>query len=431
MQSFLPADRIVGGDALTPDWRQRIEAALDPQPTSMDLPGLLLPQTQADCAEIVACSHQQGWSLLPCGQGTKLSWGNPVGPIHWVISTQGLNRLIEHAASDLTVTVEAGMTLKQLQQILAQAGQCWPVDPLYAEHATVGGIIATADTGSWRHRYGGIRDLVLGVTLVRADGQLAKAGGRVVKNVAGYDLMKVMTGSYGSLGILTQVTLRLYPLPQAQRRVLLTGSLADIDKLRRDLLDSSLIPVGIDLVSPSLLAQLPGTTPAGEGEAGLAVEFHGSTPAVATQVQRLQQMAVPLSQIDVEDGSSFQATLQALLGPSDQPTLLIKLGCLPNHVCQLQQTIGQRWPTSLLQIHVGSGIGRWRLPASDLSSADLLALRDQLNTQGGFLTILEAPTELKQQIDVWGYAGNASRLHCKIRQQFDPQQVLSPGRFFA
>lgn len=164
-----------------------------------------------------------------------------------ILSTRGLRRLIDHAAADLTVTVEAGMTLAELQQILAEQGQWWPVDPLYPNWATVGGIIATADTGSLRWRYGSIGDLVLGITWVRADGEVAKAGGRVVKNVAGYNLTRLFTGSLGSLGILTQVTLRLYPLPAAQATLLATGALADLEVLARQVLNAPVSPAGVDL----------------------------------------------------------------------------------------------------------------------------------------------------------------------------------------
>ncbi|HEY9883407.1 MAG TPA: FAD-binding oxidoreductase, partial [Thermosynechococcaceae cyanobacterium] len=183
--------------------------------------GVAYPSTPAALAAMVQADDRQ--PLLPCGAGSKLAWGGLVGGLKdkektlplLVVSTERLNQLIDHAIGDLTVTVEAGMRFADVQATLATAGQYLPIDPAYPDHATIGGIIATADTGSLRQRYNGVRDLLLGVSIVRADGQVAKAGGRVVKNVAGYDLMKLFTGSYGTLGIITQATLRVYPLPEA------------------------------------------------------------------------------------------------------------------------------------------------------------------------------------------------------------------------
>ncbi len=153
--------------------------------------------------------------MIPLGGGTKADWGNPVTRADVAISTAKLNRVVDHAAGDMTVVVEAGCTIGDLQRTLAQQGQRLACDPLWQEHATVGGILATNDSGAWRLRYGGLRDLVIGVTLALPDGTLAESGGRVVKNVAGYDLPKLVTGSLGTLGMITRAVFRLHPLPHA------------------------------------------------------------------------------------------------------------------------------------------------------------------------------------------------------------------------
>ena len=181
----------------------------------MNLPSrpfyLAFPETLEALATGVKLANEFDWKILICGNGSKLSWGGLVKEAQLVISTQRLNRIIDHAIGDLTVTVEAGMTISQLQQALSPSNQFLPLNPCYPQSATIGGIVATADTGSWRQGYGGVRDLLLGLSFVRADGVIAKAGGRVVKNVAGYDLMKLFCGSFGTLGIISQVTMRLYP----------------------------------------------------------------------------------------------------------------------------------------------------------------------------------------------------------------------------
>ena len=188
-------------------WQEKISKILDYNDSTY----LVFPKTLTTLAAIVKQAQQQQWRILICGNGSKLDWGGLTEDIQLVVSTQKCDRLIEHAVGDLTVTVEAGLKLKDLQQQLQTHNQFLPIDP------------ATADTGSWRQGYGGIRDLLLGISFVRADGEIAKAGGRVVKNVAGYDLMKLFTGAYGTLGVISQATFRTYPIPEASKTVLLTG----------------------------------------------------------------------------------------------------------------------------------------------------------------------------------------------------------------
>ena len=184
---------------------------------------LVYPNTPEELAAVISYAKQQGLRVLPCGRGSKLHWGGLVDGVNLVISTERLNQVIDHAIGDLTVTAEAGIKFSDLQKMLRKSGQFLAIDPHYPDHATLGGIISTADTGALRHRYNSIRDMILGISFVRSDGQLVKAGGRVVKNVAGYDLMKLLTGAYGTLGIITQVTLRVYPISHAAQTVVLSG----------------------------------------------------------------------------------------------------------------------------------------------------------------------------------------------------------------
>src|SRR5919202_2607600 len=218
---------------------------------------MVYPHTVEELKSVMSCAHSNGWSVLPCGSGSKLGWGGVGKNIDLVISTERLNRVIEHAVGDLTVTVEAGVKLAHLQELLLKENQFLPLDPAYPQQATLGGIIATADSGSWRQRYGGVRDMLLGISFVRSDGQLAKAGGRVVKNVAGYDLMKLFTGSYGTLGFLTESTFRVYPIPEASGTVVLTGEAEAMDatashnaiaSATKTLLASALMPTAADLL---------------------------------------------------------------------------------------------------------------------------------------------------------------------------------------
>jgi glycolate oxidase FAD binding subunit len=243
---------------------------------------ILMPSSAIELAELVAIANLQRSPLVVAGNSSKLDWGGTVKEAKSIVNTQKLDRLIAHAVGDLTVTVEAGMKFAALQEILATAGQFLPLDPAYPNISTIGGIIATADTGSLRHRYGGVRDLLLGISFVRADGKIAKAGGRVVKNVAGYDMMKLFTGSYGTLGILTEVTLRVYPLPIDSGTVILTGAVDGLSKAAKILLASTLTPISVDVLSMAFSQHLEiSSTPS------LVVKFATIPASIAEQSAQL------------------------------------------------------------------------------------------------------------------------------------------------
>lgn len=402
--------------SLTEDWQTQLQEVIINPPVQ----ALLMPESLKDLEQGIQHCHHQKETVLPCGSGSKLSWGQGIQRADWLLSVQRLNRVIEYTPADLTITVESGISLKDLHAHLHQSQQFWPVDPLYADQSTVGGIIATADTGSWRYRYGGVRDLVLGITWVRADGQVSKAGGRVVKNVAGYDLMKLMTGSYGTLGILAQVTLRLYPLPKNQQSLLLTAPISTLQNIRQRLVSSSLTPVALDLLSASVVKEL------GLGEAsGLWVEFHGFVESIQAQRQTLQTLLQDLTY----DLHLFSLDHRIRVAPYFEKTpLLLKIGILPAQTCVALEWLETHFPHHKTQIHAGNGLGRVSL-SGDIELDSLQTLRHFLETHKGFLTILEAPLTLKRGLDPWGYVGQSNSLMTRLRAQFDPQQTLSPGRF--
>ncbi len=184
---LLGVDNVVLFDRLIPNLHQRIVNSLTPD--SLSPACVLYPQTIAELSKVIALTSENRLRVLPCGNATKLDWGGLVSRADVVISISKFNRVIEHCVGDLTVTVEAGVKYQDLQTVLAKAGQFLAINPPYRANATIGGILATASAGSLRHRYNSVRDMCLGIEFVRADGEVVKAGGRVVKNVAGYDLI--------------------------------------------------------------------------------------------------------------------------------------------------------------------------------------------------------------------------------------------------
>src|SRR5712692_8269779 len=171
------------------------------------------PGTEKELAEELRLANEAGLGVIPRGGGTKLGWGNSPARADLILSTARLAEIIEHAWADLTVTVEAGCTIQRLQEMLAQHGQRLALDVLWPERATIGGVLSTNDSGALRLRFGALRDLIIGATIALPDGTLASSGGKVVKNVAGYDLPKLVTGALGTLGVITRAVFRLHPLP--------------------------------------------------------------------------------------------------------------------------------------------------------------------------------------------------------------------------
>lgn len=439
-------------------WQERVEKAVAP---GNSIACTVYPHTQKELAAVIALAGQNRWPLLPCGSGSKLDWGGlvkfdpdppqpragkgapplPRGKQDVVkvpregdlggspdaggmvaVSTARLNRLVEHAVGDLTVTAEAGMKFADLQEILGKAGQFLPIDPAYPQQATLGGIVATADTGSLRHRYRGVRDLLLGISFVRSDGKIAVAGGRVVKNVAGYDLMKLLTGSYGTLGVISQVTFRVYPLPESSGTVILTGETNALAEAAQILLSSALTPTAVDLLSPQLVEKLS----LGKGS-GLVVRFQSIAESVKQQSARLLEVGEKLGLQGTSCGENdehqlWQRLPETVWNSANNSTIICKIGIRPSEAVKAINEL----PVQDAWIHAGSGLGVLRFET--VTAETLLQVRKRCEAKGGFLTVLAAPPQIKQGLDVWGYTGSAIDLMRRIKQEFDPENILNCDR---
>ncbi|MGL5880569.1 MAG: FAD-binding oxidoreductase [Xenococcaceae cyanobacterium] len=420
-------DGLVSLETTSALWQEKINSTIANKKHSNSSIYLVRPHNLKTLSAIVKQADRQQWKVIPCGNGSKLNWGGLIKDCQLIVSTQNLNCIIEHAIGDLTVTVEAGVKLAQLQKTLMQANQFLPLDPSYSEEATLGGIVATADAGSWRQRYGGIRDMLLGLSFVRADGEIAKAGGRVVKNVAGYDLMKLFTGSYGTLGIISTLTFRVYPLPFASLTLVLTGDSNNIAAIASKLRNSGLTPTAADLMSVSLVDKLN----LGKG-IGLIVRFQSISESVKQQAEQLkniaQQIGLQVSSYENIDEINLWQKLRETIDSSNDrssqnSTILSKIGVIPSAAVSLVDRA-----CGLGLININSGLGKLRIDRENALST-LRELRAHCERERGFLTILEAPIALKQQIEPWGYIGNALEIMHKIKQNFDPKNILSPDRF--
>lgn len=430
LETIVSTDAITVWEKIEPTLQWRISQAIIP---GSPIECVVYPQTQAELAEVAAMAATNRWRSLLCGSGSKLGWGGLAAGIQLVISTARLQRLIEHAVGDLTVTAEAGMKFTDLRTTLAQANQFLAIDPAYPESATLGGIVATGDTGCLRQRYGSVRDMLIGISIVRTDGKRAKAGGRVVKNVAGYDLMKLFTGSYGTLGAIEQVTFRIYPLPAASQTIVLSGEPEKIAQVTATLLASGLSPVAIELVTPTTLAPLGLGNAANVSAIGLIVRFQSIEVSVEKQADYLLQIGQamglnPVGLAEADESCLWQQLREQMDGQSKDPQITCKIGVSPSKATEMLNQFSQFAPTMPTGvIHANSGLGVLRFDV--VPTATLLQIRQLCQSQGGFLSILEAPSEIKQTLDVWGYSGNGLDVMRKIKQQFDPEHLFSPQRF--
>ena len=356
--------------------------------------------------------HQNGTPWSPSGLGTRMDWGPPLDPRHEVLSCRQLNRVIDHAVEDLTITVEAGMPLQDLQDLLAQQGQWLPIDwPRAGAPGSIGGLVARGLAGGLRHRHLGVRDQIIGIGLLRADGTGAHAGGRVVKNVAGYDLMRLLCGSWGSLALITELTLRLQPLRPARSSLIVNGELAAQEAFRSELLRSSLTPERCDWINN------------GNGAWQLRLVVSSvSEQAVENQLKRLASLAQ-----QQQLSAQRQPCSDALTTPLDAspPAQLVRLVLPP---AQLQQLLRDEAIKALKpwcwELAAGAGCGDgWCAAATP--DHQLEALRRSVIGLGGEMTLLKRAAG--STVAAWVDRPSRPLIEA-VKRQFDPKLQLSRGR---
>src|SRR5229473_1402645 len=378
------------------------------------------PGTASELAEMLRLANEAGLAVIPRGGGTKLGWGNPPSRADLILSTARLTEIIEHAWADLTVSVEAGCTIQRLQETLAQHGQRLALDPLWPEKATVGGVLSTNDSGALRLRFGALRDLIIGVTIALPDGTLASSGGKVVKNVAGYDLPKLVTGALGTLGVITRAVFRVHPLPRHMRSFSISA--ADGVEMQQFVL----------AVQNSKLAHTflqshfsDGTSPVSD------ILFEGTEAGLAAQETQLRKLSA-LASISAAPTSTWTAREDLWAFSGSASTAIAKISILPANLARTMELVKRtanenqlRWKSLMY----ATGLGWLRLEGKAGSLRDALqTVRGELQGQGGSLVAFHRPEKMPA-FDAWGDAGDALPLLKAVKQQLDPKNTLNPGRF--
>jgi glycolate oxidase FAD binding subunit len=405
---------------------------------------VVYPKSPEQVAAVLMCAAHHDLAVIPCRSATKLSIGNLPRRYDVALSLKNLNNVWHYEPADLTVSVEAGIKLGDFAQLIARNGLWLPLDPPGGARSSLGGILATNATGQLRQFYGAPRDMVVGMKIATTEGKIIKAGGRVVKNVAGYDLTKLLIGSYGSLGVIVEANLKLFPLP-AERATFAfrVPTLEAARDLRRRIVNSPLTPMRMVLMNAEaegLLAE--GVQGAGsKGEWAIWVEAGGTQRVLERYARSLEELgraagATSLESEEAERGWARIADCPSWLG-ADVPRLVILRASLPiaaseDFVNRAQQEAER--PNSRLAVFAQTGVGVvhlcW-LDASDISGmvTAIENLRRTANEMLGALVVERCGPEIKSRVDVWGAPGNDFEIMHKVKQAWDPKGILSPGRF--
>jgi glycolate oxidase FAD binding subunit len=397
------------------------------------------PHSVAEVGEIVRRAVADKQALYPIGGQTLLGIGLPPARPGIAVDLRSLAQVIDYPARDMTITVQAGITLARLQTLLATEKQRLPIDVPRAERTTLGGVLAANVSGSRRHGFGTLRDYVIGISTVNDEGHEVKAGGRVVKNVAGYDLCKLHIGALGTLGIISQVTLKLRPLPESKALVTFGCETAALDRLLDQLHATRTRPVCLDALNRSGIRSLVRETGLSLPEApwGIVVGYEDNHDAVGWQVRQLlhELPASDIQGLEARADDTSEILWRALVdAPARGERLTFKANLLPQAVAGFCRQADALPEPIRLHAHAGSGIvhghfdGDLTLPRV---AAMLKELTDAAVQAEGNLVLPLCPVEWKRELPVWGRERGDFWLMRQVKDKMDPHHLFNPGRFLA
>jgi glycolate oxidase FAD binding subunit len=404
---------------------------------------VVFPGTIEEISEIMKAASSSTLSIIPWGGGTKIGFGRTPNNVDVIICTSRLNRTLEHEAGDLVATAEVGAQLKGFQAVLKEKNQFLAIDPPHEKSgATLGGIIATNDSGPRRLRFGTMRESLIGIKVVRPDGCLVKGGGKVVKNVAGYDLPKLYVGSLGTLGLIVEATFRLYSIPEISKTFLLScPALNTYKEMALSLLNSSVAPTSLEVLNPPLLSAISDKLNLNlkHDMYAIAVRLEGVEKAVREQTLELKRISgkkngeVILLESYLEE-NLWEEIREFPWRISGDNRTVCKASVLITDVEILLQASEELARKSGLKIYLsgqgGTGVIITAFEGKISSTVEAIkSLRALVYSLKGALVIKEAPPSVKSQVDVWGEIGTSLRVMERMKSLFDPDCILNPGRF--
>ena len=377
------------------------------------------PRTREDVASLLGSATTAGLAVVPQGRRTALELGRPLDRYDVALDLRGLDRTVAYEPRDLTVTVEAGVTLRALHALLAEHGQYLPADPPPGDDVTVGGLLATARPGAWRGHLPSARDLVIGMAVALPDGSLVRSGGRVVKNVSGYDLHRLHTGALGTLGVIVEAAFKLMPLPPATRSFAIERpSVRDAARLALALRDAVLPARALTVLAPEA-ASLAGLPEAPH----VLLELAGYEAAIEAATRRIEDVSTRSGEGVTGAPPDAWGRLRALAG--EQAGIVLRLGVPATRIAATIEAA--RGLGAAAWGHVAAGSVLVHAPTIEVASVRVL--RRNVEATGGFLVIESGPPGLRAAVDPLG--GGERELVRALKQQFDPAGTLSPGRWEA
>jgi glycolate oxidase FAD binding subunit len=423
------AEAVAGGTALS-------GAAAESRAVAGVRPRFFVEPTDvAGVSRVLALANARGLAVAPTGRGARLGWGAPPRRLDVVLSLAKLDRILAHEPADLTLSVEGGATLEGLDATLGPHRQFVPLDPAHPEISTIGGLIATGAAGPYRARYGTMRDLLLGVTVVRADGTVVKGGGRVVKNVSGYDIPKLHVGALGTLGVVVEAHLRLHSRPAEERSWAFGFASAEAAlDAALDARDTSVVLSRCHIVTAGALRALGESEPPG---AALAVTIGSVPEAVRAQGARLADLCgrSGSSAIEVSDADAWWRRIAEVTW-SEEPAghLSLRIGTRPSDAVKALRAVEAARPSDgalLATIDVAMGVLHAAvLPIEAAAALDFVArVRVSLAPLDGTCVVEHAPAAALPTLDVWGDVGPAIEPMRRLKRELDPAGVLNPGRY--
>lgn len=377
-------------------------------------------------------------AIVPSGSGSKMNIGYAPSRKGVVLGTKNLNKVIDYPARDMTVTVQAGILIKDLKEMLGKENQRLPIDDPYPANSSLGGLLATNTSGPRRFGWGTLRDYVIGISILNDEGVETKAGGRVVKNVAGYDFCKLHTGALGTLGIISQVTLKVRPKPEASAFLLLTLNLANVESVLDRIHNTKTRPVAVELLNKNALQHPLFKHLAVTSDYGIFIGFEHSAEAVKWQTETLaNELAdVPNSKLEFINAPSDSALWQALgefqAARISGCPLTFKANIPSAKVATFASFALETIPGVFLQAHAGSGIVFGHIPEGisqqvAFNSIDML-LQKAVRYQGNLVLPYCLP-EWKADFPVWGQTRPDVKVMRKVKESLDPKALFNPGRF--
>jgi glycolate oxidase FAD binding subunit len=387
------------------------------------LPGVVVrPESRDGVAAALRWADQHGLSVVIRGGGSKLDWGARPAAIDVLLDLSRLDRILQHQSGDLTVAVEAGARLEAVNEQLRQHGQWLALDPPFGHAATIGGLLATNDSGPSRHRFGTPRDLVIGIEVATVDGNLAKAGGQVVKNVAGYDLSKILSGSFGSLAAIVSATFKLSPVPPASSTIVIPH-LSSISRIVEAIAASQLEPSAFEL---DMLA-VPGEKPV----LRCLLRFASFTEVVeaetANALARIAAVHPAFYELTGDEERELWEGWRSR--PWAQPGLVVRASWLPGKIADMFAIVSALSERVTVEViaRIGVGSGLFRIEGSRKASLEAIGFMRAEPDVLGNVVVLRAPAELKSREWVWG-TGSANPIAAALKRELDPHGILGAGR---